>query len=263
MNAGSPGTAIGGFSLRQGFTWRDDDVEGTLIVSQPSADPDLWAEYAAGALRSYRKRGVESALDVEALRTGADTIFFCAVVDDSGRVVGGARAKALRSADDSHAIVEWAGQPGQQAVRKMISDRIPFGVLEIKAGWVTDAPSRNPFPTTALARMCFYMMLILDFQFGMATAATHVLNSWRSSGSLVAPIPATPYPDDRYRTQLLWWNRRDFFNHAEPRQLTKILDETKQLLHEQYRRGRVEAAASKWIPTAHVNQIRSSDSEVA
>ena len=77
------------------------------------ADPDLWAEYAAGAVRSYSKRGVECALDIEALRSGDNTIMFCAVVDDSGHVVGGCRAIALRSADDSHAVAEWAGQPGQ------------------------------------------------------------------------------------------------------------------------------------------------------
>jgi hypothetical protein len=254
-------TAVGGFSLRQGFAWRDPDIEGTLIVSQPSADPDLWAEYSAGAVRSFRKRGVESALDMEALRTGADTIMFCAIVDDAGQVVAGLRAKALRSADDSHATVEWAGQPGQQAVRKMIADRIPHGVLEMKAGWATDAPGRNPFLTTALARSGFYMMVILDFQFMMTTAATFVLNTWRTSGSLVAPVPATPYPDERYRTQMLWWNRRDFFNHADPRQMAKILEETKQLLHEQFRRGRVEVPVPDGI--AHVKPIRPLDFEVA
>ena len=46
-------------------------------------------------------------------------------------------------ADDSHAVVEWAGQPGQQAVRDMINDRVPFGVLEMKAAWVIDDPDRN------------------------------------------------------------------------------------------------------------------------
>ena len=154
MKAATLGSAVGGFSLGQGFSWPDPDIEGTLIVSQPSADPELWAEYAAGAVRSYRKRGVESALDVDALRRGDDTIMFCAVVDDAGQVVGGLRAKALRSADDSHAVDEWAGQPGQQDVRQMIADRVPYGVLEMKAGWVTDAAGRNPFLTSALARSC-------------------------------------------------------------------------------------------------------------
>jgi hypothetical protein len=170
------------------------------------------------------------------------------VVDNAGRVVGGFRAKALRSADDSHAVDEWAGQPGQQAVRKMISDRVPFGVLEMKAGWVTDAAGRNPFLTSALARSHFYMMVLLDFQFGMCTAATTILDSWCSSGPVVAAIPATPYPSESYRTKLLWWNRRDFFHHAQPRQLAKIVTETKQLLHEQYRRGQIDASFSGLLP---------------
>lgn len=263
MRARSRGTSSGGFSLRQSFNWHDPDIGGTLIVSQPSADPDLWAEYAAGAVRSYRKRGVEDALDVKALRDGGDTIMFCAVVDDAGQVVAGLRAKALRSADDSHAVDEWAGQPGQRAVRQMITDRVPYGVLEMKAGWVTDAPNRNPFLTSALARSLFYMMVMLDFQFGMCTAATAILNTWRSSGPVVSTIPATPYPDERYRTKLLWWNRRDFFNHAKPEQLAKIVHETKDLLHEQFRRGQIDTSLSTLIPITQGKKLRSTDFEMA
>jgi hypothetical protein len=263
MKPATLGSPVGGFSLGQGFSWPDRDIDGTLIVSQPAADPELWAEYAAGAVRSYRKRGVECALDVDALRDGHDTIMFCAVVDDAGQVVGGLRAKALRSADDSHAVAEWAGQPGQQDVRQMIADRVPYGVLEMKAGWVTDAAGRNPFLTSALARSGFYMMVILDFQFCMCTAATAVLNSWRSSGSVVAAIPATPYPSESYQTKLLWWNRREFFNYAQPGQIAKIVSETSQLLHEQYRRGQIGTEISSLIPLTPSGPVRSNDFEVA
>jgi hypothetical protein len=226
------------------------------VVSQPALDPELWAEYASGAVCSYRKRGVECALDLDALRAGDDTIMFCAVVGDSGEVVGGYRAIALRTADDSHAIEEWAGQPDQQAVRQMIADRVPHGVLEMKTGWVTDAAGRNPFLTTALSRTCFYMMVMLDFQYTMCTAATVVLNSWRSSGSVVAPLSATPYPTDRYRTKLLWWNRRDFVSHAQADQLVKIVSETKELLHEQFRRGEIGTDLAGLLPPRFSAPIR-------
>jgi hypothetical protein len=249
MRPASVRTAAGGFSLNRCFSWPDPDIEGTLVISQPTIDPELWADYAAGAVRSYSKRGVESALDLEALRSGDDTIMFAAVVNDSGRVAGGYRAIALRSADDSHAVEEWAGQPGQQDVRQMINERVPYGVLEMKTGWVTDAAGRNPFLTTALARSCFYMMVILDFQYTMCTAATQVLNSWRSSGSVVAPIPATPYPNEHFRTKMMWWNRREFVSHAQPAQLGKIVSETKDLLHEQFRRGPIVADISALIPS--------------
>ncbi len=121
----------------------------SLVLSQPAVDPELWAEFSIGAERSYRKQGVECALDLDALRSGADTIMFFAVIDDGGRMVAGLRAKGpLRSADDSHAVVEWAGQPDQQAVREMITDRVPFGVFEIKSGWAIDEPDQNRSLTT-------------------------------------------------------------------------------------------------------------------
>jgi hypothetical protein len=230
--------------LERSLSWLDPDIDSTLVVSQPSADPDLWTEYAKGAHRSYRKHGVECALDVDVLRSGADTVMFFAVIDDAGRMVAGVRAKELRSADDSHAVVEWAGQPGQQAVRNMITDRIPFGILEMKSAWVTDDPDRNRCLTSAIARSGFHMMAILGFQFCMATAAAYVLNRWRSSGGVVAGIPATPYPDERYQTKMMWWDRRDFINHAEPEQVAKILMETGHLTQELYRRGEIDAHLS-------------------
>jgi hypothetical protein len=235
---------VGRFQLGQRLSWRDPDVGGTLVLSQPAVDPDLWAEFSLGAEHSYRKHGVECTLDADALRDGTDTIMFFAMIDDAGRMVGGLRAKGpLRSADDSHAVVEWAGQPGQQAVRDMITDRIPFGVLEMKAGWVIDDADRNRSLITALARSGCHITALLDCQFMMATAATHVLNRWRSAGGVVAPIPAAPYPDDRYQTKMIWWNRRDFINHAEPRQAAKILTESQRLTKEFYGRRAKEFAS--------------------
>jgi hypothetical protein len=86
--------------------------------------------------------------------------------------------------------------------------------------------------STALARSGFHMMALLGAQFCMATAAAYVLNRWRSSGGVVAAIPATPYPDERYQTKMMWWNRRDFVHHAESEQVAKILTETEQLIHQ-------------------------------
>ncbi len=221
------------FRLRQRFSWRDPDIDCRLVVSQPSLDPDLWSEYTLGATRSYRKYGVECALDVDALGTGNDTLMFFAVIDPAGKMVAGARAKGpLGSAEDSHAVDEWEGQPGQQAVRDMINDRIPFGVLELKAAWVTDDLDRNRAAATALARSASHFTAILDIQFCMATAAAHVLNRWRSSGGVVAGIPAAPYPDERYQTKMMWWDRRDFVKHAEPEQVVKIIKETRHLTQE-------------------------------
>jgi hypothetical protein len=221
------------FILPKSFTWRDTHIDCTLVVAQPSNDPELWSDFVAGAYGSYSKRGVEAALDIDEMRTGSDTVMFFAVLDDAGRMLAGLRAKGpLRSAEDSHALIEWAGQPSQPAVRAMINDRVPFGVLEMKSGWVAEDADRDLDLTTPLARSAFHMMALIDVQFCMATAASYVLNRWRSSGGVVAGIPSTPYPDERYQTKMIWWNRRDFVSHAEPAQVAKILTETNQLSRE-------------------------------
>jgi hypothetical protein len=107
----------------------------------------------------------------------------------------------------------------------MIADRVPFGILEMKSAFVTDDPERNKGITRALARSGFHAMAAMDLQFCMATSAPHVLDKWRSSGGVVASIPATPYPDPRYRTKMMWWDRRTFVQHAEPAQVSKIFNE--------------------------------------
>jgi hypothetical protein len=223
------------FTLPTSFSWRDSHIDCTLTVAQPSAEPELWSEFVAGAHRSYRSRGVEAALDVDVMRSGSDSVLFFVVRDAAGRMLAGLRAKGpLRSADDSHAVIEWAGQPSQQGVRDMINDRIPFGVVEMKAGWVADDADPGLDLAAPLARSPFYMMALIGNQFCMATAALHVLKRWRSSGGVVAAIPGTPYPDERYQTKMIWWNRRDFMPHAEPAQIAKILAETGHLSREAY-----------------------------
>jgi hypothetical protein len=209
------------------FEWWDPDAECTLVVSTPSADPSLWEDYLTGAERSYRKHRVERALDLAAFRDGADTAMFLATVDANGQVIGGVRTKGpITCAEDSHAVVEWEGRPGLRAVRKMITDRLPFGVVEVKTAWVTPDPERNQSITRVLARAPLHSMVPLNVQFAMATSASHVLDRWVSSGGVVASrIPATPYPDERYRTKLMFWDRRTFANHAEPRQASKIFAE--------------------------------------
>ena len=210
--------------------WWDRDTGCRLVLSQPDVDPHLWGEYGRGAVRSYRRHGVERALDRAALDTGNDTVMFFVALDADDTVVAGVRAKGpLECADDSHAVSEWQDQPGQDAVRKMIADRIPYGVLEMKSAWVSDDHPHKQELTDAIARSGSHMMALLDIQFHMATAASYVLNKWRSSGGIIAPIPATPYPDARYQTKLIWWDRSTFSHHAQPHQAAKILTESQAL----------------------------------
>ena len=212
--------------LDEGISWFDSDTRCTIVVSTPAADPALWAEFVDGAARSYHRHGIERALDMDSLTDEANTQLFHAVVSDAGAVMGGIRAKGpLDSAEESHAIVEWEDRPGLRTVRKMLTDRLPFGVVEMKTAWMSDDPGRSRAVGNTLARSPFTTMALLDAQFVVATAGSHVLNRWRTSGGVVAKVPATPYPDDRYRTKMMWWDRSTFTHDADPEQISKIFNE--------------------------------------
>lgn len=218
-------------TLDQSPSWWDPDSECTIVVAKPAAERELWNEYVRGAQSNYRKHGVECALDPNTLRTGEDTALFTVGVNSAGRVVGGLRAKGPhQTVEDSHALVEWSGQPGLDSVRKMIADRLPFGVVEMKTAWVCDDPEQSRALTDTLARMPLHAMTLLNIQFAMATAAAYVLKRWLSSGGvLAAKIPATPYPDERYQTKMMWWDSTTFANHADPGQLSRYFAEAQRI----------------------------------
>jgi hypothetical protein len=235
----------GDAGLRTTPTWWDPHSSCTIVLATPSEEPELWAEYVRGAQLSYRKHGVQRALDMTAMRRGDDTSLFCVGINTAGNVVGGVRAKGpYSSADECHAVVEWQGQPGLTAVRKMVDDRLPFGVVEIKSAWVNDDPEQSRALTDVLARMPLHSIILLDIQFAVATAAAYVLNRWLSSGGvLAAKIPATPYPDERYQTKMMWWDRRTFANHADPKQLATFFAELDKIVPQLDGAGELATAA--------------------
>ncbi len=214
------GAAIEGSWLEGGAGWRDQATGCWVAASTPEADPDLWEQYLDGAFQSYRRHGLEWVLDVDAVRDGADTALFFAATDPQGRVVGGTRVVGpLRAPEDSHALDEWDGNPGAAVLRYMIANRIPFGVVEVKSAWANSQEYGSRALSRVLARTALPTMTLMGAQFVMATAAAHVLEQWQSSGGVVASrIPAAAYPDDNYRTKVMWWDRRTIATHAEPDQ---------------------------------------------
>jgi hypothetical protein len=236
----------GGLDLCTSPSWWDPNSGCTIVLARPSAEPELWTDYVRGAQLSYHKHGVEQALDMGALQRGDDTSLFCVGINSDGDVVGGVRAKGpYISVDECHAVVEWQGQPGLNLVRKMVNDRLPFGIVEIKSAWVSDDPEQSRALTEVLARMPLHSIILLDIQFAVATAAAYVLNRWLSSGGvLAAKIPATPYPDERYQTKMMWWDRRTFANHADPKQLTTFFAELDRIVPQLDEVGALAASAA-------------------
>lgn len=226
--------------------WRDEASGCWLLAATPAALPGLWQEFLDGALCSYRKHGVECALDVDAIADGHDTAAFYVALDHRDRVVAGVRAKGpYASADESHAVVEWAGEPAMVDVRAMIADRIGSGVAEVKSAWVGDGGATGRTLTRALARSPIYTMALTDIRYVMATSALHVLEQWRTSGGVIAKhIAPAPYPDARYQTSMIWWDRDTVLRHADSDQAAIIAREIAALRRGDFRYEPESAARS-------------------
>lgn len=202
-----------------------------FVLATPVAQPALWAQYLDGARQCYRSHGVESAIEYGAVRDGRSTALFVVAIDDAGRVSGGLRVQGrLTRPDQAHALREWAGRPGTAEMRAQIAQRLPFGVVEVKAVWVDPAADARLALSAALARAFVHTMDALHARFALCTAAGHAVTGWQSSGGTVAAdVPWVAYPDERYRTVLMWWDRAGIAERVAPDQLPALRSEAAQL----------------------------------
>lgn len=200
------------------LTVRDPHSRTTVVFATPRSAPGIWSEYLDLAHASYEARGVAAAIEYDAVRDGGSTRLFCAVVDYRARVVAGLRLQGpYLHPGQSHALHEWAGRPGRSLLVNAIDARIPYGIGEIKTAFVDPAASRPGAVAAALARTPLAFMSLTGARFMMATAADYVLDRWQSGGGRIDDsIPATPYPDDRYRTRVMFWDRRTIADDADP-----------------------------------------------
>ncbi|ACV76638.1 hypothetical protein Namu_0205 [Nakamurella multipartita DSM 44233] len=216
--------------MRQGGVlghYLDPASGARFVYARPEDQPELWNAYLDGAAENYRRFGVEHVLEYDDIRTGAGTTLFVAVLDRSGQVVAGVRAQGpYTDVDDAHALMEWAGRPGTAALREGISARIDEGLLELKAGWVSaDSPDRHAL-TPALARTVFHIFRLIGVRYALCTVADHAVRRWQSSGAQIGQdVAPVAYPDPRYRTVPIWWDRETMLAASDASHLLLLAHE--------------------------------------
>ncbi|MEV6767482.1 hypothetical protein AB0N05_02505 [Nocardia sp. NPDC051030] len=191
---------------------RDAQSGCTFLFGPPQADPVLWRRYLDGALRAYRHYGAGNAVDYDAWIDGSSTALFAVALDSDGQVVAGVRAEGpFKHVDEVPSVAGWAGLPGENAFRKMVADQIPDGVYECRTGWVKPGIEQHSALADWVARAIIHFIPMLGARFSVGAAAEHALALYRRGGARTAWwIPASSYPDDRYRTVPLWWDMRTF-----------------------------------------------------
>jgi molybdopterin/thiamine biosynthesis adenylyltransferase len=227
-----------------------DDVSGLRIEAHhPLQSPHRWCEYLDGAENRYRAHGVLRALDRPALEDGRTTSLFFVAIDGSGRVVGGLRGHGpLRAAVEAYSLGELGDHAKLHVVEETLTKRVPAGVVEIKGAWV-DADFPRPGLSNAMARCYIHTMDWFDAMFAICTASLDTSPRWQSTGARASEdLDPVGYPDDRYQTVLLWWDRRRIEELSDPLQWWRVVDERQQLQRSHRPRGGGPAAPSEVPP---------------
>ncbi|MGV8873138.1 MAG: hypothetical protein ACOH2Q_11480 [Rhodococcus sp. (in: high G+C Gram-positive bacteria)] len=199
-------------------SYQDHRSQCRIVATTPERDPVLWQQFLDGAEESYLRHGVTTALEMSTIRDGRTTTLFFAALHRSGAMLGGVRVQGpYSSVDQSHALVEFAEYPnGRRHVHTMLDERIEHGVVELKSAWVAQNAPRGRAVTAMIAESPAYSTALLGARYALATAASHVRTAWLDTGANIATqIEPIPYPDERYRTEVFWWDRRTLAFDAE------------------------------------------------
>jgi hypothetical protein len=112
-----------------------------------------------------------------------------------------------------------------------IRARLVDGIIEIKAVWADHRALRHEALSALLARLFVHSLSLLNVRYAMCSAAIHALPRWQANGGVVSDqVPAVAYPDDRYQTVLMWWDRETVFDLIPSKQiLTALMKESAEL----------------------------------
>lgn len=210
-----------------------DPISGLWFVADsPASNPDGWTSYLDGAERAYRHYGVERVLDRPNLQDGGSVSLFWRAVNIDGEVIAGIRCHGpIDEGSEVFAFAELAGHPRLEELRWVVWARRQLGVVEMKGAWVSVTGSRTEGLSAALARCCVHSLDWFAARYALCTSSTHSLGAWASTGCrAMEGYDPVPYPDDRYATVPMWWDRHRSVGLATGKQARLLTSEAEQLV---------------------------------
>jgi molybdopterin/thiamine biosynthesis adenylyltransferase len=211
-------------------TFVDAKSGARIELHHPLQRPDRWLAYLDGAESCYRTHDISRILGRPELEDGKTTSLFFVAVDDADRVVAGVRCHGpLEAVSDAQVLRELEGHARLDIVRDLLADRLASGIVEMKGAWV-DPDFDRPGLSNALARCGVHAMNWFGARFFICSCATRTAPRWETTGGRrLEGFDPIAYPDDRYQTVMLWWDRDRIARLAAPDQWSCIVDESDQL----------------------------------
>ena len=131
----------------------------------------------------------------------------------------------VQGAQHAFAMQELGGHPQLREVRALIDQRTPSGLVEVKGAWIAGG-AHLPGLSDVLARCHVHAMDWFGARYAMCSAAEERARRWSSTGGRVQEgLASITYPDERYQTVLMWWDRAHVEERSTSAQWARIVAE--------------------------------------
>jgi hypothetical protein len=195
------------FEYGSGYVDRATGVR--LVGYHPKLNPQEWHAYLDGAQKAYAKRGVEASLPLALLESGEGISLFFLGYDGKGEAVTGIRYHGpLSRVEEAALISEMSSAPDIQDIKSTVEQALDSGVVEIKGAWSSGEREVGAQLLPLIARAHMVALEWLDVGYGFATVAERMLAVRDYTGAIQIGQYAVAYPDERYRTVLVEYDRQ-------------------------------------------------------
>ena len=195
--------------------------------------PDLWRLYLNEAEGRYRSRGYEGTLRRRELEEGHGVGLFFIGFTPEGEAVAGVRFHGpLESSHEAALMEEMASSPEIDDYRALIEENLHLGVIEVKGAWSKGEAAVGVRLVAAISRSVTHAMNWLGSERAVAATSDTLVPVGSVAGGRQVGSAWVPYPDERFRTVCVTWQRAKSQELATPEHRVLLRQEHEQLLRE-------------------------------
>jgi molybdopterin/thiamine biosynthesis adenylyltransferase/nitroreductase len=202
---------------RYGSSFVDQDSGVRFEGHHPLERPDLWKMYLNEAEGKYRSHGFEGTLRRQELEDGEGVpLFFVGFTPEGEPVVGVRFHGPLEGSHQAFLIEEMAASPEIDDIRALIDKEIRLGALEVKGAWSKGTAVTGVRLVAAISRSVTHAMNWLGAEFAIAAVSDTLVAVGSPAGGRMVGTAWVPFPDDRYRTVCVSWERSRTYELSTP-----------------------------------------------
>jgi len=197
----------------------------------PLERPDLWQLYLDEGEGKYRHHGFEGTLRRKELEEGNGVSLFILGFAADGQAVCGVRFHGpLESSKQAALMEEMVDSPEIDDIGRLIDENIRGGVLEVKGAWSKGEAATGFRQIAAITRSSTHAMNWLGAEFAIAAVSDTLVPLGTPAGGRMFGTYAVPFPDERYRTVAVYWQRSTTYELSTPEHQQAMRMESEQLL---------------------------------